>query len=194
VIIHELEGATPLDPAELVGLKLKHVGTRRELDEVEQANIIAGLLWLRAQRLTRVTDMALLVQLHKQLFGEVWSWAGSFRKTEKNIGVDPLQISQQLRNLLDDAVAWHRYQTYPPRQALLRLHHGIVKIHPFANGNGLFARIYTDWVADKLYGIAPIQWGNADLQRTSAIRGAYIAALRAADGNDFSPLCELFEA
>lgn len=194
MIIHELEGATPLDPAELVGLKLKHVGTRRELDEVEQANIIAGLLWLRAQRLTRVTDMALLVQLHKQLFGEVWSWAGSFRKTEKNIGVDPLQISQQLRNLLDDAVAWHRYQTYPPRQALLRLHHGIVKIHPFANGNGRFARIYTDWVADKLYGIAPIQWGNADLQRTSAIRGAYIAALRAADGNDFSPLCELFEA
>lgn len=194
MIIHELEGATPLDPAELVGLKLKHVGARRELDEVEQANIIAGLLWLRAQRLTRVTDMALLVQLHKQLFGEVWSWAGSFRKTEKNIGVDPLQISQQLRNLLDDAVAWHRYQTYPPRQALLRLHHGIVKIHPFANGNGRFARIYTDWVADKLYGIAPIQWGNADLQRTSAIRGAYIAALRAADGNDFSPLCELFEA
>ena len=137
MIIHELEGATPLDPDEL---------------------------------------------------------AGSFRKTEKNIGVDPLQISQQLRNLLDDAVAWHRYQTYPPRQALLRLHHGIVKIHPFANGNGRFARIYTDWVADKLYGIAPIQWGNADLQRTSAIRGAYIAALRAADGNDFSPLFELFQA
>jgi Fic-DOC domain mobile mystery protein B len=194
VIIHELEGATPLDPDELAGLKLKHVGTRRELDEIEQANIIAGLLWLRAQRLTAIADMSFVVLLHEKLFGEVWSWAGSFRKTEKNIGVDPLQISQQLRNLLDDAGAWHRYQTYPPRQALLRLHHGIVKIHPFANGNGRFARIYTDWVADKLYGIAPIQWGNADLQRTSAIRGAYIAALRAADGNDFSPLFELFEA
>ncbi len=194
MIIHELEGATPLDPDELAGLKLKHVGTRRELDEIEQANIIAGLLWLRAQRLTAIADMSFVVLLHEKLFGEVWSWAGSFRKTEKNIGVDPLQISQQLRNLLDDAGAWHRYQTYPPRQALLRLHHGIVKIHPFANGNGRFARIYTDWVADKLYGIAPIQWGNADLQRTSAIRGAYIAALRAADGNDFSPLFELFEA
>ena len=194
MIIHELEGATPLDPDELAGLKLKHVGTRRELDEIEQANIIAGLLWLRAQRLTAIADMSFVVLLHEKLFGEVWSWAGSFRKTEKNIGVDPLQISQQLRNLLDDAGAWHRYQTYPPRQALLRLHHGIVKIHPYANGNGRFARIYTDWVADKLYGIAPIQWGNADLQRTSAIRGAYIAALRAADGNDFSPLFELFEA
>jgi Fic-DOC domain mobile mystery protein B len=194
VIIHELEGATPLDPDELAGLKLKHVGTRRELDEIEQANIIAGLLWLRAQRLTAIADMSFVVLLHEKLFGEVWSCAGCFRKTEKNIGVDPLQISQQLRNLLDDAGAWHRYQTYPPRQALLRLHHGIVKIHPFANGNGRFARIYTDWVADKLYGIAPIQWGNADLQRTSAIRGAYIAALRAADGNDFSPLFELFEA
>ncbi|WP_127347702.1 mobile mystery protein B [Pseudidiomarina mangrovi] len=194
MIIHELEGATPLDPNELAGLKLKHVGTRRELDEVEQANIIAGLLWLRAQRVKAIADMTFVLLLHKKLFGEVWNWAGSFRKTEKNIGVDPLQISQQLRNLLDDAVAWHRYETYPPRQALLRLHHGIVKIHPFANGNGRFARIYTDLVADKLYDIAPIQWGNADLQRTSIIRSAYIAALRAADGNDFSPLFELFDA
>lgn len=94
----------------------------------------------------------------------------------------------------NDAVAWHRYQTFLPHQALLRLHHGIVKIHPFANGNGRFARIYTDLVADKLYEVAPIQWDNVNLQRTSQIRSAYIAALRAADGNDFSPLFELFDA
>lgn len=194
MIDHELEGATPLDPDEMAGLKLRHVGTRQELDEVEQANIIAGLLWLRAQRLTKVADLTFVLQLHKKLFGEVWSWAGTFRLTEKNIGVDPLQISQQLRNLLDDVVAWQRYEAYPPRQALLRFHHGIVKIHPFANGNGRFARIYTDLVADKLYGIAAIRWGNADLQRTSQIRSAYIAALRAADGNDFVPLFELFDA
>jgi Fic-DOC domain mobile mystery protein B len=194
VIDHELEGATALDPNELAGLKLKHIATRQELDEVEQANIIAGLLWLRGQRLATVTDMTFVLYLHKQLFGEVWSWAGSFRKTEKNIGVDPLQIAQQLRNLLDDAVAWHRYETYLPNQALLRLHHRMVKIHPFANGNGRFARIYTDLVADKLYAVEPIQWGSADLPRTSAIRSAYIAALRAADGNDFSLLFELFNA
>ena len=37
------EGATPLDPDERAGLKLKHVTTRGELDELEQANIQTGL-------------------------------------------------------------------------------------------------------------------------------------------------------
>lgn len=194
MIVDDVDGATALDPDELAGLKLKHIATRRELDEVEQANIVEGLIWLRAQRSIATTELSFVLQLHRQLFGQVWNWAGTFRQTEKNIGVDPLQISPQLRNLLDDSVAWLRYRTYPPRQSLLRLHHGVVKIHPFANGNGRFARIYVDYLADKLYGIAPIQWGNADLQRTSTIRSAYIAALRAADGNDYSPLFELFDA
>jgi fido (protein-threonine AMPylation protein) len=26
--------------------------------------------------------------LNKRLFGKVWSWAGTFRKTDKNVGVD----------------------------------------------------------------------------------------------------------
>jgi fido (protein-threonine AMPylation protein) len=43
------------------------------------------------------------------LFKDLWKWAGTFRLTEKSIGIDPLQISVNLRNLLDDASAWvHR--------------------------------------------------------------------------------------
>lgn len=35
----EPEGATPLDPDECEGLKFRHITTREELDELEQANI-----------------------------------------------------------------------------------------------------------------------------------------------------------
>jgi len=44
------KGATPLDPNELGGLKHKHVTTRGELDELEQANIESGLRWLIARQ------------------------------------------------------------------------------------------------------------------------------------------------
>src|ERR1700722_10999620 len=100
-----LEGATPLDPNELAGLKFKHITTREELDELEQANIESGLRWLARHRGYVLTD-AFAISLHKRLFGDVWSWAGSFRRTDKNIGVDPIHIGVELRTLMDDARYW----------------------------------------------------------------------------------------
>jgi fido (protein-threonine AMPylation protein) len=44
------DGATPLDPDEMEGLRFKHVSTRGELDELEQANIQEGLAWLAKQK------------------------------------------------------------------------------------------------------------------------------------------------
>jgi fido (protein-threonine AMPylation protein) len=40
----EPEGATPIDPDEMEGLKHRHITTRDELNELEQANIESGLL------------------------------------------------------------------------------------------------------------------------------------------------------
>jgi Fic-DOC domain mobile mystery protein B len=99
------KGATPLDPNELDGLKHKHITTRGELDELEQVNIETGLRWLGRQRADVLTD-AFAITLHKRLFGDVWNWAGSFRRTGKNIGVDPIQIDVQLRQLMGDARYW----------------------------------------------------------------------------------------
>jgi len=100
------DGATPLDPDELDGLKFKHVSTRGELDQLEQAGITEGLKWLDKQKNPDVLSEAFVLELHKRLFGSVWKWAGTFRRTEKNIGVDPIQVAIQLRQLLDDAKYW----------------------------------------------------------------------------------------
>jgi Fic-DOC domain mobile mystery protein B len=183
------EGATPLDPDEMEGLKFKHVTTRGELDELEQINIQAGLLWLARQRRKDVLSDNFAVTLHKRLFGDVWSWAGTFRKTGKNIGIDPLHIGVELRKLMDDARYWAERGTYNPAEAALRLHHRMVFIHPFPNGNGRHARIMADTVLTRVYGAEPIDWaGGRDLQQMSDRRTAYIAALRAADKGDLAPL------
>jgi fido (protein-threonine AMPylation protein) len=96
------EGATPLDPDEMGGLKFKHITTRGELDELEQVNIESGVRWAARQRADILTD-DFAVMLHKRLFGDVWDWAGSFRRTVKSIGIDPIHIGVELRTLMDDA-------------------------------------------------------------------------------------------
>src|SRR5690606_35031789 len=118
-----------------------------------------------------------------------WLWAGTFRLTEKNIGVDPFQIPVQLRALLDDVQFWVDNDTYDPVEAALRFHHRLVYIHPFPNGNGRFARFMADALLEKLYGEEAIDWyGGYDLQQMNERRADYIDALRAADGGDYRPL------
>ncbi len=99
----EPDGATPLDPDELAGLRHEHVTTRAQLDELEQANIVQGSQWLDAARNPDILSESFLRNLHKRLFGEVWIWAGKFRPREKSIGIDPSQISVQLHLLIENA-------------------------------------------------------------------------------------------
>ena len=181
------EGATPLDPDEMDGLKFSHIDTRGELDQLEQENIQQGYRWLSSQRKFKdFLSEAFLLELHRRLFGDVWAWAGSFRKTGKNIGVDPYQIGVELRNLLDDARYWVEQGTYPRDGFAARFHHRLVKIHPFPNGNGRHARIMTDVVLENVMGEQAVDWGAVTLGKEGEHRQSYLRALRAADANDYS--------
>lgn len=189
------DGATPLDPDEIEGLLFKHVTTRGELDELEQANIQEGLIWLEKQTRPDVLTEAFVIKLHKELFGEVWSWAGSFRRTEKNIGIDPIQISVNLRNLLDDARYWVDHKTYSPIELAARFHHRLVQIHLFPNGNGRHARIMADTILTKLFKADGIDWAAGHtLEQMNKRRKEYIAALREADKGDYGQLLEFVGA
>jgi len=183
------EGATPLDPNELGGLKYKHITTQGELNELEQANITSGLRWLTRMRRKDILTDDFAVELHRRLFGDVWAWAGKFRKTGKNIGVDPVQIGVQLHGAMEDAQYWADHGTYQPVEAAARLHHRLVFVHPFSNGNGRHARIMADVVLEKIYDVDPIDWtAGSDLQKMNKRRDDYIKALKAADNFDFAPL------
>ncbi len=185
----EPDGATSLDPEEREGLRFRHITTRGELDELEQANIQSGLAWLGRRRSPDVLSDHFIRELHRRLFGEVWLWAGTFRLTGKNIGVEPAQIAVQLRMLVDDADFWAGHGTFPPLEAAARYHHRLVQIHCFTNGNGRHARIAADAYLKARFDHKPIDWaGGFDLVRNNDRRDAYIAALRAADRGDYEPL------
>ena len=184
-------GATPLDPNELAGLKFKHVTLQNELDQLEQANIQEGLQWLSRTKEADILTEQFLCKLHKQLFGQVWSWAGQYRTTGKNIGVDAAQIGVQLRQLFDDVTYWCDNDIYPPIEIAVRFHHRLVYIHAFPNGNGRHARIMADSLLVKHLGQPVIDWaGGHDLQAIGARRSQYIAALKEADNHNYQPLLE----
>ena len=182
-------GATPLDRDEAAGLIPSHITTQAQLNEWEQANVLKGQQWASSRRNDDIFTEDFCRKLHKHMFGKTWTWAGTFRTAEKNLGVDPLQIGVQLRLLLDDARYWFKHDTYSVAEAAVRFHHRLVAIHPFPNGNGRHARMMADVIVARHKG-KYLTWGRADLVSAGEARQRYIAALQHADAHDMGPLLE----
>lgn len=188
-------GATPLDPDEAVGLMPKHINTQQDLNEWEQTNILQGMQWAQRQMRRDVLDEAFLRELHRRMFGHTWTWAGAYRKSDKNIGADWRHIPVRLRDLLEDTKAQISFNTYAADEIAVRLHHRLVWIHPFANGNGRHARLAADLLVQRL-GQAPFSWGGDQeggdngqgLVEASERRSQYLSALRKADAGDCGAL------
>jgi Fic-DOC domain mobile mystery protein B len=171
-----LDGQTPLDEDEKEGLLIKSIATRGELDEFEQQNIEQAVLW------------SLIRVVHKRMYGDVWQWAGMFRKTNKNIGVDKYHIPTELKCLLDDTKYWIENKTYNTEEITIRFKHRLVSIHCFANGNGRHSRLMADIIIEKLFKQPVFTWGAANLVKQGDTRKAYLSAIKSADAGDIKPL------
>jgi len=185
-----IDGQTPLDEDEKEGLKIKSITTRGELDEFEQLNIERAIEWTlsRKWKAEIILSEKFIRDLHRKMFGEVWSWAGEFRKTNKNIGVDKHQIGLMLRQLMDDCKFWIQYKIYETDEITIRLKHRLVSIHCFSNGNGRHSRLMADVVANHVFGLPTYSWGASILSRKGDERSRYLLAVRMADKGDFSLL------
>ncbi len=180
------DASTPLTQEEQEQLILTYITLRYELNEAEQANILSAEEWAFARK-RDVLNEKFLTTLHKKMFGRVWRWAGKFRHSPRNIGVDAYRIPSDLRQLTDDCRYWIEYRTYEPDEIAVRFHHRLVFIHPFPNGNGRHARLATDLLLVAL-ARPRFSWGKINLVDASKTRQSYIAALREADKHDIKPL------
>ncbi|CAH0498405.1 mobile mystery protein B [Novosphingobium sp. CECT 9465] len=176
----EDDAATPLTAEEREGLIPAYITLRHELNEAEQIGIEEADRWAFGRK-RDVLDERFLKSLHKRMFGQVWRWAGQYRTTGRNIGVDAYRIGMDLHQLLDDVRYWIDHATYPADEIAVRFHHRLVAIHPFPNGNGRHARLAADLLAVQLT-LPRFTWGRANLVEAKETRRAYVAALRAADG------------
>lgn len=179
--------STELDEDEKLGLRTDWVTTRMQLDEVEHHNIELGKQWAFARKrkpFDLLTD-TFVKRLHTEMYKEVWRWAGEFRRTEKNIGVDPVRIATDLRQLLDDGLYWVEHTTYTPDELAIRVKHRLVSIHCFSNGNGRHSRLFADVLLTALGG-ERFSWGACT--EMPDVRERYFEALHKADRGDMKPL------
>jgi Fic-DOC domain mobile mystery protein B len=188
-------GSTPLTPDDLAGLLPTWLATQRDLNEAEQANIERAVRWAFTGRrpvkdLGDLLTVTFSAELHKRMFGDVWRWAGQHRKIQTNIGVDAHLISPSMKQTFDDARFWTDHDTYPADEIAVRLHHRLVAIHPYPNGNGRQTRMLADVYLDVL-GKKRLSWGGGgDLNHRTTQRDEYLAALRSADAQDILPLLQ----
>lgn len=188
-----VDGQTPLDEEEKEGLRIVTITTRGELDEFEQQNIERAIQWTMGRKFKaeQILSENFVKLLHEKMYGDVWSWAGTFRKTNKNIGEDWYQVPIQLRKLLDDCKYWIDHGTHPPDEVAVRFKHRIVQIHCFSNGNGRHSRMMGDLIIEKIFGRTVFSWGaNSDLTKMGGARAEYLKAIKAADANDLTSLLE----
>lgn len=184
------EKNTALSPEEQLDL-IPSLSTRAELNEAERANIHAARVWAMRPRTLARSDLltdTFARELHKRMFNQTCRWAGRYRKTEKNLGWEVARITEGMRNAFDDARAWREYSTYSLHEAAVRLHHRLVVIHPWRNGNGRHSRLIADIMIAAPKG-EELTWGSrGNLVAIGDVRRRYIEAIQQADAGNFEPL------
>jgi Fic-DOC domain mobile mystery protein B len=157
-----------------------------ELNELEQQKILEADMWASLRKRDPVSE-PFGRNLHRRMFRNVWSWAGTYRKSNKNLGVDWTSILPHLYEAMEQTKFWMDNRTFPSDEIAVRFHHTLVYIHPFPNGNGRWSRLMADILIVKLGG-KRFSWGGGTLRAADETRKTYIAALKSEDNEDFAPL------
>lgn len=191
-IAGEVPGATPID--DVSGLRQAHLKTRPQLNAAEAENIRQATVRYLIRQPTRQSapfNVAWFRKLHREMFGRVWKWAGTWRQNQTNVGVAPAWIEVEMLQLEADLLAWsNATAAMPLMEQAVRLHHRAVHVHPFTNGNGRWSRMLANiWL--RRHGQPIIEWPDSVIGTASTIRDQYLHAVRKADGGDFEPLAEL---
>jgi len=183
-------GQTRLDDDEKEALLIPTVTTQIDLDQFEQLNVEDAVQWTLENRFSagEILSESFVKNLHHRMFGNTWSWAGQFRTTNKNLGVDKFEIRVFLRLLLGDTRLWIGESTYDPDEICVRFKHRFVTIHCFPNGNGRHARLMADVLVQNAFDRPVFTWGGDTLRHPGQARSTYISALRAADDGEIGPL------
>jgi Fic-DOC domain mobile mystery protein B len=190
--LNYIDGQTPIDENEKGGLLIPSITTRHELDEFEQLNIQRAIEWTLSRKFKRedILTETFVKDLHSKMYDTVWKWAGKFRTTNKNIGVEWTLISVSLRQLLDDCICWLENETYTEDEIAIRFSHRIVSIHCFPNGNGRHSRLIADVIASHIFHNPVFSWGSSNLVEQDDTRRLYISAIHKADKGNINPLLD----
>ncbi len=188
-----IQGATYNDDISGLLLDTSINYTLQDIYFYEAKNITKAILkYLSAKPNKKLAPFSYewFLTLHKEMFGEVWDWAGKLRQVELSIGVKAYLVPMELKKLVDDLEFWDKNKSFSIFEISARLHHRAVQIHPFKNGNGRWSRMLAN-IYLKQNGLSPTKWNEDLLAKENLKRDEYIEALKLADRGDYSKLIKL---
>lgn len=183
-------GQTPITEEEIDDLRIKTISTKADLDEFEQKNIEIAVEWTmkHTSSIDEILSIEFIKEVHRRMFNKVWNWAGKFRKTNKNIGVDKRNIYIELAKLANDVKFWIENKTFSEDEIAIRFKYRLVKIHPFPNGNGRHSRLCANILILDIFNKPEFTWGSHKHSTTVETRKRYIDAIHSADNHNIIPL------
>ncbi len=187
------KGATPID--DISGLKPHWVKTMKDLNQAETENISEATnkhLLKSIHSPQKWFNIPTFNRIHRDMFFNVWNWAGKFRSIQTIPGVKPYQIAEALENLCQDVRSWcSEGCTFTLIEQAAKIHHRLVLIHPYPNGNGRFSRLVSDRYL-KAWKCPFPKW-PIDLGKNGQSRKYYIAALKEADAGNYLSLVDFMQ-
>ena len=168
----------------------------REIEQAETEALLAVQEWsvghFSAEHRFTADDIRLL---HREWLGEIYPWAGEYRRVNISKGGFMFAPAGQVQRLMEE-FSRKELATLTPCAgldefdliaALARTHAELVIIHPFREGNGRCARLLS-W-------LMALQAGRPALDFTPLAgrrKTAYFAAVQQAVGGDYAPMEECF--
>lgn len=176
--------ATPIN--DVSDLKLTGITSYKALCNQEAESILkAKGKFFRKKTGPLIVSEGLIKKIHIEMFGPIWKWAGKYRKTITNIGVKPYLVPIELIKLCNDLSYWEENR-WGLIERGAHLHHRLVAIHPFENGNGRHARFISDLYLYS-YGYPTPKW-PVEIGENIDLRTEYIQALKEGDRGNIKPL------
>jgi len=188
-----IDDATPLDDTSGLKLPKSKSYTLKEVYHKEAENIANAVLkYLSAEPSKKEAPFsyAWVLELHTEMFGNVWEWAGKLRQCELSIGIKAYLVSTELKKLVDDIAYWEKHKTFDTIEIATKIHHRAVQIHPFQNGNGRWSRMLAN-IYLRQNGLMPVRWQEDLLAKENPNRAEYIQALKKADNGDYTDLIKM---
>lgn len=185
-----IEGETPIDPSYLLD---KAIETREQLNIVEAKNILKAVVkYLGAKPSKKLApfNLSWFLQLHKEMFSDVWEYAGETRQENLNIGINWQNVLTELHQLEESIVYWEENDTFQILERSVRIHFQAVHIHPFLNGNGRWSRLLGN-IYLKQNDHPLVLWPDEVIGTESPIRNEYLDAVKKADTGRLDDLVEL---
>jgi len=185
-------GQSHLDQEELAGLKLVGIKDWTEILNQESKGISKTVVWTEKNQFSteKIFTELFIREIHKRMFGEVWTWAGKYRLSNKTLGVEKGLISKELKQLFNNIKFWIESESYDADEITIRFIHRLMQIQCFSNGNARHAKLMADIVIENVFNGDIFTWGES-LNDPKLQREKFLEALKKADKGKMEDLVKL---